>query len=48
MLFEVDFSEYQDTYLERFFEHDLLSNEAISRCRRHSAFINTKGLIEEP
>ena len=48
MLFEADFSEYQDTYLERFVEHDPLSDEAISRCRRHSAFINTTGLIEEP
>ena len=48
MLFEADFSEYQDTYLERFVEHDPLSDEAISRCRRHSAFINTTGFIEEP
>ena len=48
MLFEADYSEYQDTYLKRFVENDPPSDEAISRYRGHSAFINTTGLIEEP
>ena len=48
MLFEADYSEYQDTYLKRFVENDPLSDEAISRYRGHSAFIKTTGLIEEP
>ena len=52
MLYEVplgtDFSEYMGTYLERFVDHDPLSDESIARYRRHSAFINATGLLEEP
>ena len=52
MLYEVplgtDFSEYMGTYLERFVDHDPLSDESIARYRRHKAFINASGLIEEP
>ena len=52
MLYEVplepDFSENMGTYLERFVYYDPLSDESIARYRRHSAFINASGLIEEP
>ena len=52
MLYEIplepDFSEYKGTYLERNFDHDPLSDGSIARYRRHRAFINASGLIEEP
>ena len=47
MLFEADFSEHKSAYLERFVDHDPLSDESIARYRRHSAFINVSGLFEE-
>ena len=43
-----EFSSSMGTYLERYVDHDPLSDRSIARYRRFEAFINGSALIEEP